>query len=408
MRQRTTASALATLALVAGLAVGQQPPPPPAKTVDPTDALIQKALANDPDVQVARAKLSLAEAELVKARQAAVARALALRATVEERKTVLDASLIELRHAEAGAKAGGVPHSDVLQVQVKVSVAKAALARAETEFKLLTGDGPKAAAPASGSTVTPDVLAGIFTGIYKDDAAIARLANDLNRRQDVRALAGPIPTRLAKMLEKKVSLGEKGQTVTLAAALDVFKSRVGFDIPVRPIPNPVPEIVSDGVELPVIAWLQMYQDLGGRQHDEFAFYVREYGILVASRQTVPPDAVSLTAFWRAVSGEAAQPVPAPKEAPGQQHDFPHGKLPAVLKAKVGDVILIRLPVKTADVESAKAEGNNPALALRVETANGMAVVTVRATRPVRAQVNWSVTDTAGRLFAERGREVEFE
>jgi hypothetical protein len=411
MRRRTTASALAAVGLFAGLTTGQPPAPPAKAPADPTDVLIQKALANDPDIQVARAKLALAEAEVMKARQAAVARVLTLRDAVTQHKATVARLMDVLKMKEAmRAAARSVSNEEVLAAQERVAVAQAELARAETELRLMTGEGPKAAAPprADSSDVTEEI-AGLLASL--DPQAVARALDRTRGAAGLTALAGPVPARLARALEKKVSLGEKGRRVTLEEALEGFKARAGFDIPVRPMPSPMPEIVSDGVELPVIAWLQMFQDLGGRQGEGFAFYVREYGLLVANRQTAPPDAVSLTAFWRAVSEEAARPpVPAPatKQPTGKRHDFPHDKLPATLKAKVGDAVVIQLPVKVADVEDAKTGSDNASVVARLETANGMVAVVVRADRPGKALVVWNVTTASGRQFSNPGREVEFE
>lgn len=314
MRRRTTASALAAVGLFAGLTAGQPPAPPAKAPADPTDALIQKALANDADVQVARAKLALAEAEVMKARQAAVAKVLLLRDVVNQHRAAVAQQQEVLDLKERMAKAHQLSREELLLAQEKVATTKAALARAETDLRLVVGEGPKAAAPPrSDSSDVTEEIAGLLASL--DPQAVARALDRTRGAAGLTALAGPVPARLARALEKKVSLGEKGTKVTLEAALEGFKARAGFDIPVRPMPTPMPEIVSDGVELPVIAWLQMFQDLGGQHGTMFTFYVREYGLLVANGQTAPPDAVSLTAFWRAVSEEAARPPAAPTVTP---------------------------------------------------------------------------------------------
>lgn len=411
MRRRTTASALLAVILLAGASAGQPPAAPP----DPTDALIQKALANDPDVQVARAKLALAEAEVAKARQAAVSRVLNLRITIElHRRTGerLTADLAIMKKA-----VGGFGREAIVQAEEQQSVAIAALVRAETELRLLTGDGPKAKAdPNSATTFLSRLLVaegGAATDVEREKVlrVFAGVLDQARAVEGLKSLAGPIPARLGAALEKRVSLGAKGQRVTLAEALDVFKAKAGFDIPVRPMPQPLPEIVSDGVELPVIAWLQMFQDLGGRQGEGFAFYVREYGLLVANRQTAPPDAVSLTAFWRAHSEAEAAPVPKqpePKQPAGKQHEFAHDKLPATIKVKAGETIFVTFPVKTADVEAAKVASDSPAVVVQVASRERMVLVSIRSERAGKARVTWDLTDATGRRFSERGREVEFE
>src|SRR5205085_1498629 len=113
---------------------------------------------------------------------------------------------------------------------------------------------------------------------------------------------------------KKVKLGPKGKSVDLPAALEVFKKEAGLDVPVRGVADhlmvPPPRAIdSEGEELPVGAWLQLYQDYsnGG------VFYVREYGLLFAPKDHAPPDAQTLAQFWK-TTPPPAKPEP-PKPAP---------------------------------------------------------------------------------------------
>lgn len=404
MRRRTTASALAAVAVFAGLSPGQ--PPAPKAPADPTDALIQKALANDPDVQVARAKLALAEAEVAKARQAAVTRVLMLRDTVEQQRQAVARASESFALKERLAKANQLSREELLVAQDRLAATRAALERAETELRLLTGDGPKAAAPRATSDDIAAEIAGLLAQSYPNAAAEALAL--LNQRVGAKGTTGPIPDRIRAALDKKVRLGGKGDGISLDAAMEVFKKEAGLDVPIRPTPSPMPRIVLDGEELPIGAWFQMFQDHGG--HAGITFYVRDYGLLVANRQTAPPDAMTLTEFWR-TRPVAAQKAPDPKQ-PDQivWREFPHDKLPARLKVKAGEGIAIPLPVKQADVEDAKVGSDNPAITPRIlgNEKQGSVTVMIYSQRPGKARVTWDVTDATGRRFTERGREVEFE
>lgn len=404
MRRRTTASALAAVVVCAGLTPGQ----PPAKKApaDPTDALIQKALANDPDVQVARAKLALAEAEVAKARQAAVTRVITLRDTVEQQRQAVVRMSEVLTLKEHALKVGGGSREELITVQEKVATARSALERAETELRLLIGDGPKAAAPRASSDDIAAEIAGLLAQSYPNAAAEALAL--LNQRVGAKGTTGPIPDRIRAALDKKVRLGGKGDRISLDAAMEVFKKEAGLDVPIRPTPSPMPRIVLDGEELPIGAWFQMFQDHGG--HAGITFYVRDYGLLVANRQTAPPDAMTLTEFWR-TRPVLAQQGPGPKLPAGKRHELAHDKLPDTIKAKVGDTIVIPLPIKVADLESAKSRALNGQIDTDVEeTAGGGVAVVIRARagRAGKDRVSWDVTDATGRRFTERGREVEFE
>jgi hypothetical protein len=94
--------------------------------------------------------------------------------------------------------------------------------------------------------------------------------------------------------------------VTFEKAMEVFKKETGLDVPVRGPIHTVATITSDGETMPVGAWFQLFEDqtmvphtdpdLRGSQKGRF--YVREYGILLASIQMAPSNAPTLTEFWK--------------------------------------------------------------------------------------------------------------
>src|SRR5437879_2008799 len=105
MRRRLIVSVLFAAGLFAVAALGQPPAAdkldprgtsdqpekkPPEKKADPADAAVAAALANDPDVKVARAKVQLAEAEVAKAKQAVVLKVMTLQATVQEYRRAVE------------------------------------------------------------------------------------------------------------------------------------------------------------------------------------------------------------------------------------------------------------------------------------------------------------------------------
>ncbi len=312
MRRLLTASALFALAVCVTGASGQPPakldPPPKAlgdkvdKKPDPTDAAIVAALANDPDVKMARAKIQLAEAELAKARLAVTLKVVTLKTTIELHKTAVEVATQQYKLAEQRVTSGGGTQSELLDARVMLLRSQAPLATAEAELRLLTGGAAVAAADAH------EWVKRMW--LDTQDADIVWLQRDAERDALVRyrqraelvwerdAVKGPIPERIRAALDKPVKLGAKGEKVTFSQALEIFKKDAGLDVPVRPLPSPLPVIVSEGEELPVGAWFQLYQDTAGQQNPGFAFYVREYGLLVANKQSAPPDAPTLTEFWK--------------------------------------------------------------------------------------------------------------
>jgi hypothetical protein len=328
-----TASALVALTIITATAGGQPQPGDPkpkgaddkkplgekAKPADPTDAAIASALVNDPDVRMAKAKIQLAEAELAKARQAVTLKVVALKGKIDLLKT----EVANLRESVAlltrSVQQGAAPQSVLIPERAKLEAAMAALASAETEWKLLTAPG--ATGHVWDLLIDPNDAAahalrylGAHGGSDRSEALIARYMMAMGAAREREAVKGPIADRLRAALDKPVKLGAKGEKVTLAQALDIFKDTAGLDVPIRPMPSPLPVIVSEGEELPIGAWFQLFQDTAAQQNPGFAFYVREYGLLVANKQTAPPDAPTITEIWKLKPpAQGTKDEPAPKK-----------------------------------------------------------------------------------------------
>ena len=166
MARRTIVSALFVVGLFAVTAIGQQQasddPNQPQKNkplsvkvkpqkneplgdkvgpADPADAAVKAALANDPDVLVARAKVQLAEAELAKARQAVVLKVMNLNAAIQEQKNAVTMAEDRLAWSARMVEKGLMEQRQLVEDRARLESAKAALARSQTELKLLTGGG---------------------------------------------------------------------------------------------------------------------------------------------------------------------------------------------------------------------------------------------------------------------------
>lgn len=333
MRRLLTASVLLSLALLATAAGQPQPGLAPKavddkktdKKLDPTDAAVAAALANDPDVRMAKAKIQLAEAELAKARQVTTLRVLTLKAKIEQLKgevrTAEDRVALIARSVEKGV----LPSTQLLAERDKLEAAKAALAAAEAEWKLLTGsaaDGPVSDLTNPNASAIATAMRYLQTHQNNTNYDAERLATFLGLMALARereAVKGPIPDRLRAALDKPVKLGAKGEKITFEKALEVFKKEAGLDVPVRgtyPVrvtanpKNPTDfqnhpiEVVLEGEEMSVGAWFQLFEDnavsawSGRGASSRFRFYVREYGLLISSAADAPPDAPSLTEFWK--------------------------------------------------------------------------------------------------------------
>jgi hypothetical protein len=343
MSRKLMASLLfgAALVLVAHAQPKSDPPNPANKAgdkkadkradkqaVDPLDALIGAALANDADVRVAQAKLQLADAELAKARQAVTQKAVTLKAAIDDQKRVVASAQDVFQIAQAKYQSAAMPFVDFVSARDRLDAAKAQLARLETEMKLLTGGSHRAGAGNGWDAIdrihTGWVASqGDLLGMQRGDAATApdsgslthypaaaRALVYLKARQERPSPVGAIPDRIRAALDKSVKLGAKDEKVTLQKALEVFKKEAGLDVPAR-VDVKIQPIVSLGEELPVGAWLQLYADGNG----DARFVVREYGLLVTLKDLAPPDALSVSDFWKKPPAPKAQDqTPGPKKA----------------------------------------------------------------------------------------------
>jgi hypothetical protein len=297
MWRTMAASAVFGLALLTVTAVGQPPAggdkkPAEKPKVDTVEAQIAAALANDPDVRMARAKIQLAEAELTRARQLVAQRVVTLHTAIQEQKKTVATveqsfGLINELH-----KRGQGPQQELLAAREKLETVQAVLAKLETELRLVTGGGPGGVGLAEG--LADPIHPAADAGRAALDWFAARMRAGAPLEQA--ALWGPIPDRIRAALDKKVKLAPKGESVPLDKALEVFKKEAGLDVPVRGVGTmvQVPVITSEGEELPVGAWLQLYQDWSA----DGRVYVREYGLLFTHKTTAPPDALTLTQFWK--------------------------------------------------------------------------------------------------------------
>lgn len=293
---------------------GKTPDKGDAKKADPTDAAVAAALANDPDVKIARAKLQLAEAETAKAKQAVVMKVMALVANIKELKAAVEQNQERAEWADRMAKSGLISREQAQADRARLESSRSALVKAETELKLLTGSSGKEVGPGG----DPDSADKSFAALAAALEAARRREDQMQYAQSIlaahaawlKAPAGAIPDRIRAGLDKPVKIGPKGEKVPFDKALEVFKSQAGFDVPIRPgLPSPLPEVTSQGEEMPLGAWLQLYQDIS---ENPFTFYVREYGLLVANKATAPPDAPTLTAFWKQKPPAKTETAPEPK------------------------------------------------------------------------------------------------
>lgn len=310
-RQLTTLS-LGALALFLIASIGKPQPPggkgdakkADVKKADAPDTVLEAALANDPDVRMARAKMQLAEAEWVKARQAVTAKVLTLRSLIADQKRAFATADEAFKLVSKAFAAGNIATAEMLAAREKLEAAQSNLARSEMELKLVTGGA--GVPPAHGALACPMALKGATncTACHTAQVGLERLALDVISTARLEALSvlslrgakaasGPVADRLKAALDKSVTLSEKAGPVSFDKAVEVFK-KAGLDVPVR-IVLKMGSVSQSGEELTIGAWLQMFAD----ETPDCLMLVRDYGLLVTGKTlNPPPDAMSVFDLWK--------------------------------------------------------------------------------------------------------------
>ena len=409
MRRPLAASALFAAGLAVMTAAAQPPagtpvgnpgggtaPPKPAEKKAPekkaaeVEQLIDAALEGDPDVRLARAKIALAQAELAKARQAAAVRVTTLRATIQELRSAVAAGADRIASTEGMVKKGVMPEAQVQAEKDKLEAARAKLAGAEAELRLIAGG----AGVVGGLGLGADTKE--FTQAVIDALAAARLADKVQRVfppppdqnpsvvAELAALLGhgdrataraallalqrppvPVPActgchdvaRDGNILEKNwhgcpgivqqvarpaAPAAPKGPVSDrLRAALDKTVSLGPKDAKVT-WEQAVEVFKKDaGLDVPVRAEVKVgpVVSLGetlpvGAWLQLFAdgtagtrVLVREYGLLVTSQNLAPPDGVSVFEFWKQKPAAAPKAAEKPARGVSYRHNGRTGTLP---------------------------------------------------------------------------------
>lgn len=305
---------------------------PPAKSPEPTpqDRLFDMhvawlpvgkpdelgaILANHPDVQIAEAKLRIAQAELAKVKQVLAQQVTTARVRLDGAKAALAAAEADVKRLQGpNATANGVTQLEVERADAAAAVAKAAVAAAEAELKTFTG-GPQ---PANWAVLTSD------TRVQFAPQPVEALAYQSNR-----AAPSPVADKLRELLDKPVTLDLPADAKLAAVCNTLSAALAPSGLSLRaPVLGPADEAVTAGAPLqgqrPLALWLEVvadtfsnrtvavttaetttagrggqtqrsvsYMDLGRRE-----FFVRDYGLLFTDAQRAPTGAVPLATFLR--------------------------------------------------------------------------------------------------------------
>ncbi len=315
-------SAVAALLLGAALACGQQPAAPPADKEKPKDEpaktkleeMLEKALHDNPDVRLAAAKLAEAEAELTRARLQVVQKVAAAYQAVEAQKAAVASAATELAEVKSRVGTGTTPQGPEREAERKLIDAKAKLADLESQLPYLLGQQPAAVdetilrslalqGPQRSSEASyADYVRRYYLDLY------GRLPTKDEMKAGVDAkivVQGPAADRIRAALDKPFSFECKDQTVSYL--LQRMNSEFQDANPDLLIKNNIPFSNNDSnvsvvfAKVPFGAALEWVED----SSPKYRIAVRDYGLVIAPKDDLPPGAPPLRDFWKGGKAEGA-------------------------------------------------------------------------------------------------------
>jgi hypothetical protein len=265
--------------------------------------LLEKGLRHNADIHAAEAKVREAEAELNRVRHQVVAKVVSVRNDLDAARRMLGHLERINRTVATIAAKGNASQQELEAAAMSLEKQRAEVVRLDAELEAMTGTWQKrvaslAFAPdgqrlysmmADGAVRVWDPSTGREMGAYSSDAKPRWLTGRLTTVQQ------PMADRLKAALDKTVKISESPEELPLREALDYLFKRAAIDVPVRFLGKLDDKAVGlmKG-ELPVGAWLQAFEDAV----PDARFVVRDYGILVTTRERAPEGSMTVSQFWK--------------------------------------------------------------------------------------------------------------
>ncbi|HEY7311021.1 MAG TPA: hypothetical protein VH643_16775 [Gemmataceae bacterium] len=326
--RRLVVNALALAVVLAGMGLGLgQPPGQPAKKpvrVEEEDVpkakpapvkskleeMLAEALKNNPDIRVAAANVTLAEAELNRTRLQVTQKVIALHAALASQQAEVAYRQSQYERIKKLEESKSVSSEIVQEAQQKLTLAKAKLAEVEAQLPALLGKVARSAETDRGAAE----LARWANSRLIDD----RVLSELERRRAWLDLLGTYPPaaalvkvqgsqadKIRKALNSPISVNFT--SAPLQQIVDDLASMSGLHIklmtPDASRGSSVPPITMRVDKLSLRSVLQLLED----SLPDHRIVVREYGLLIAQTHRIPPGAMTIEDFLR-----ESQPADAPR------------------------------------------------------------------------------------------------
>jgi hypothetical protein len=316
--------------------IGQ--PAKPAQAAEPTlEEMLTNALKDNPDIRVAEAKVREAEAELNRTRLQVTQKVLAFRFSRESQKAVIKFAEENMQRMQKLKQTNAISQEDFKVAEQNLAAAKAKLAEIEAEMPYLLGQHRIPV-----FTLLPSADGKTFV-VHKKDASPLDIATHLrfdvvnvepetviNSSNQERTT---IADKVRKALETQVTVDYRQKQ--LGEILDDLKKKApGLSIhDLSGISGQVLDLKIDG-QVPLRTALELLEDTCSvlqRQTFEggavgaalrVSFVLRDYGLLFAPNESLPPGAVHISNLGPAVQPAKPKEKPAEKNETGQPEKKP--------------------------------------------------------------------------------------
>jgi len=251
--------------------------------------MLEQALRANPDIRVAEAKLRDAEAELSRTRLKVMTRVVELQHEIRALKSAVDFAQKRYTRLKDLAEHKSVDQRLVDEQEAPLLKAKAELAKAEAEFPYLLGNAPLTGAEAMAGDAS--AVARALRALAKTAAAPAEPGVVF-----VPYVAPGVHAKVHKALDEKIKL-DHPEGVTLKDLADFLQEHSGgLNVTLALGPGNLTEVQFPLAFKQPVAVGAVYEWL----EDQFPVrcVVRDYGIVIAVRERVPPGAAHLLDLWR--------------------------------------------------------------------------------------------------------------
>ncbi|HQR09478.1 MAG TPA: hypothetical protein PLN21_21830 [Gemmatales bacterium] len=290
---------------------------------------IKQAFVSHPDMRLAEAELRVAEAKLAQARIVVSQKVTEDFHRLEKERAEVKLATAKWQRIEQLQKKNTVSKQEVDEAQYQLAQAKTRLAAIESSWKLVM----RSPAARTGSAHWLDAQFAYPEHQYPQEDA-ATFSRYLTRRlypeyelfravpDKTDAVSADVVEQLKSKLATRVKL-DKQTNIDMEQAFQKVTEGAGLKVRVRlPVTENktlyknITRLTLEAGEYPLRTWLQLIVDemnsyqvdpgtLGQGGVKGYVLYVREYGLLLTTRDLAPPDAITVQELWKQSQFEKA-------------------------------------------------------------------------------------------------------